>query len=375
MRTGGFPPFRIGGIEVVVDYSWIAMFLAVLLLTESSFAQLYPGYSAPFYWAIGAIVSILVFVFVLVHELARSAAAIKLGQRVTGVRLHIFGGLSHIAPESLSGRTEFLIALAGWSVTVTLGCLCLAVYAYFWVLENVHPLRGVAAYLTAANFILAALHMIPGFPLDGGSVLRAILWDRWNDVGRATRVVSRIGNSLALFCIIFGILQFIVSQSLFSGLLFVVGLFMKQSAVRDGRSGMQRDALANVRVRQVMNENVIAVDWLVSVEELVREYMLKYRLTHFPACDREEVVGMASIDGVKSVPKDLWTFKQVRDIMIPMESMAVTGPESDAAEVLKQMDSVKIECMPVMENGRLAGIVSRHDIAKHVRIKSDLEIP
>lgn len=363
---------RIGGIEIVIDYSWLIMIVVISMIAESFFERAYPNYSAPFYWTMGGIASAAIFLSVLIHELAHSFAATKFGIKITSIRLHIFGGLSYIAPEPQSGRHEFIIALAGWAASMALGCISLVVYSYFWLMQTPTPVAGMAACLMLSNGILAALHMIPGFPLDGGRVLRAILWDRWNDMARATRVVSQIGNGLALFFIILGILQFLVLQNLFSVLLFIIGLFMKQAAMGNFQSVMQRQALTGVQVRQVMTENVVTVDWLASVEELVQEYIYKHQFTYFPVLNRDEFIGMVSLDGVKSIAKDLWTFKQVRDIMLPIEGVACVQPTDNTSEVLKKMSSVNIGCMPVVENGKLAGIVTRSDILKLLRIKSDL---
>jgi len=374
MKNGGFPLVKIGGVNIIIDYAWLIMFFIITIIAENSIAQAYPDFTATVHWMIGIIVSFLIFFSVLIHELAHLFMAKKLGVRIKTIRLHVFGALTSVTPETRSGRHEFIIALAGWAASMALGFLCLTGYAYFWFVQYAHPVRDIAAYLMFANFILAALHMIPGFPLDGGSILRAILWDRWNDAERATRIVSQIGNGLALFLIIFGVLQFIVTRNLFSGLLFVVGLFMKQSSAGIYRSAVEQNALSKVRVSEAMSTNVITVDWLVSVEELVREYICRYRHTFFPVTNRDETIGMVSLEGVRSTAKDLWTFKQVRDIMVPIENVVCTGPDSNAGDVLKQMDSAKTGRMPVMENGRLVGVVTRNDIAKLFRIRSDLGI-
>jgi len=372
MKTGGFSLIRIGGIEVLVDYSWVVMFFVVTVITENSFSQIYPDHSTAFYWFIGAIVSILVFLSVLIRELAHAFAATRFGIRITNMRLHIFG--CPVLPDPRSGRHEFLIAIAGLAANVVVGSFCLAVYAYFWYMQHTTPIRGIAAYLASANFLLAAVHMIPGFPLDGGRILRAILWDRWNDMARATRIVSQIGNGLGLFFIIFGILQFLVTQSMVAGLLFLVGLFMKQSSAVHFRSVVEQRSLANVQVQQVMSSNVVTVDWLVSVDNLIKDYFYKYRFKNIPVCNRDDIIGMVYLNGVKSVSKDLWTFKQVRDIMVSIEDVLCTRPDTDAAEVLKKMESEKIVCMPVMQDNRLVGIITRSDILKLFRIKSDLGI-
>src|SRR5262249_18623213 len=152
-------------------------------------------------------------------------------------------------------------------------------------------LAAITQYVALANLILALFNLIPGFPLDGGRILRAILWDRWNDMARATKVVSQIGNAFALFLLILGVLQFFVTQSLISGLwLVLVGLFMKQSAVGSYQAVVVKQTLSGVPVRQVMTADVVSVDWLTSVDELVRDYVYKHRFTHFPVFNREELV-------------------------------------------------------------------------------------
>ena len=363
---------RIGKIEVTVDFSWIVMFVVILIITKSFFSQAYPDNAEPFYWIMGGISSLLIFLSVAVHELAHHFVASKYGIKTTSIRLHIFGGYQPVGQDPQSGRQEFVIALAGWASNIVLGGFAFGIYAYFWMAQKANPAAGIAACLLVANGLLAGVHMIPGFPLDGGRVLRAILWDRWNDMARATRVVGQIGSSLALFFIIFGILQFLLTQSLFSALFFFVGLFMKQSAMGNYQAVLQHQALGQVPVRQVMSENVIAVDWLIPVEELVQDFIYKHRFAHFPVFNRSELIGLVSLDSVKSVSRDLWTFKQVRDIMIPIEDVACARPSDNASEALKKMVSNKMEIMPVMEDGRLIGIVTKDDIINLIRIKSDL---
>ena len=232
---------------------------------------------------------------------------------------------------------------------------------------------AIAWYLASANAILALFNLIPGFPLDGGRILRAFLWDRWNDTGRATKVVSQIGNVFALLLIALGVVQFLLAKNLISGLWFIfIGLFMKQSALGSYQAVVLREALAGVKVRQIMTENVVAVDWLASLEELVRDYIYRHQFTHFPVFNRDELLGMVSLAQVKDVPKDLWPFKQVRDIMAPIDDVPSLKPNDDATEALSRMVSDDLGRMPVIEDGRLVGIVSRRDILNLFKIKSDL---
>jgi|WetSurSiteA1Bulk_404760.scaffolds.fasta_scaffold10691_2 Zn-dependent protease/predicted transcriptional regulator len=376
MKFGGFTLMRVGGIDIIIDYSWfIIFFLVVYTMAESYFPQAHQHYSTPQYWIMGAIVAVLFFISILIHEIAHSFVAMKHGIKVTSIRLLIFGGLAQVTSEPKTGRHEFLIALSGPAASMALGMLFLTIYSYYYVTDLKTPIAGISGWLAGANIILAVFNLIPGFPLDGGRILRAFLWDRWNDRERATKVVSQIGNSFALFLIIFGILQFLVTQSLISGLwLIFVGLFMKQSAAGSYQAVMMQRALDGVQVRQIMTENLITVDWLTSINELVENYIYKHQFANYPVFNRDEFVGMVSLEGVKTISKELWGFKQVRDIMTPAELVPCLKPTDDATEALSRMVSEDIGRMPVVENGHLLGIVSRRDIMNLFKVKSDLGV-
>jgi Zn-dependent protease len=374
MKRGGFTLMRIGGIEVIVDYSWFVI-LAIFAMMGSYFPQTHQNYTASQYWTMGAAAALLFFLSILIHELAHSFVAIKHGIKVTSIRILIFGGVAQTTSEPKSGRHEFLIALSGPAASMALGVFFLVAWAPFYVTNQMHPSAQVTGFLAFANILLAVLNLIPGFPFDGGRILRAFLWDRWDDMARATKIVSQIGNVCALFLIVFGILQFLATQSLVLGMLLIfLGLFMRHSAAGSYQTVMLRRTLSDVRVKQVMSESVMSVDWLVSVGEFVQDYIYKHKLTDFPVFNRDEFVGMVSLEGVKTVSKELWGFKQVRDIMTPAEMVPFLRPADDAAEALSRMLSGDLEQMPVMEDGRLLGIVSRRDIMNLFRIKSDLGV-
>jgi Zn-dependent protease len=376
MQLRGFRLFRLGGIPIIVDYSWFIILLLIIFtvagrdlpLVERQFTVLE-------YSIMGIAAATLFFVSVLLHELAHSLVAMKCGIQVTGIRLFLFGGLSQASSEPESGRHEFLIALAGPAASMVLGLGFGLLFGLMALAGRLGPTAAVAWYLAAANILLGLFNMIPGFPLDGGRVLHAILWDRWGDLTRATRVVSQIGNFFAIFLIFLGILLFLVSQSLLSGFwLVLLGLFLKQSAVGSYQAVVIRQSLAGVQIRQVMKENVVSVDWLASLDELVRDYIYKYQFTEFPVLNRGELVGMVSLVQVKAVSKELWMFKQVRDIMRPIEQVPCLQPTDDATEAFRRMVSEDIGRMLVIEEGKLVGIVSRRDLLDLFKIRSDLGI-
>ncbi len=373
MQLRGLHLLRIGGIQIIIDYSWFIVFFLVIYSMAESYFPAQHHFTTPQYWLMGIVAATLLFASVLIHELAHSLVAVKQGIQVTSIRLFIFGGVAQISSEPRSGRNEFLIALAGPAASMALGFFFGILYGVLYLSGQLVPVAAITLYLSMANVILAFFNMIPGFPLDGGRILRAILWDRWDDMARATKVVSQLGNAFALFLIVLGVLQFLLTQSLISGLWFIfIGLFMKQSAVGSYQAVVLKQALAGVQIRQIMTEHVVGVDWLTSVEELVRDYVYKHQFTNFPVFNRDDFLGMVSLDEVKQVPKELWVFKQVRDIMTPVEQVPSLKPTDDATEALARMVSDDLGRMPVIENGHLVGIVSRRDIMNLFKIKSDL---
>jgi Zn-dependent protease/predicted transcriptional regulator len=374
MRFQGLHLVRVWGIQIVIDYSWfVVFFLLSYTMSQGYFPQVHKEFTTPQYWMMGMITALLVFVSVLVHELSHSFVALKQGIRVSSIRLFIFGGVAQIESEPSSGRHEFLIALAGPATSMALVFFFGATYLVLSIRGGLAPVAAVSLHLSYANLLLVLFNLIPGFPLDGGRILRAILWDRWNDAARATRVVSQIGSAFALFLMILGALQAFVAQNLISGIwLIFIGLFMKQAAVGSYQTVALRQALVGVRVQDVMTKNLVSVDWLTPVDQLVQDYVYKHHFTNFPVFDRDEFVGMVSLTQVKGVPKELWAFKQVRDILTPAEQLVTLKPTDDASEALSRMIMADTGRLAVMEEGRLVGIVSRRDIMNLFKIKSDL---
>ena len=376
MNVKGFRICRIGGIAVIIDYSWIVIFLLLTYtMAESFFPEAHEGCTRLLYWIMGTTATALTFLSILIHELTHSWVSIKRGIKITSVRLFIFGGMAEAASEPKNGRDEFLIALAGPAANVLLGLLF--AFVYISTMEYMNPVSTIVQWAVMTNLALAFFNLAPGFPLDGGRILRAFLWDHWNDMARATRVVSRIGDALAIFLIVFGVLQMIFSRSFLAGIWFIcIGFFMKRAsggAFQATTTTPARKPPPRITVGQVMKKNPVTVDWLVTVNQFAEDYLYKYFFTEFPVLNRNELVGMVTIAEVRSVALKLRDFKQVRDIMIPLEQVVGLCPEDDADSAYERMLETETECLPVIEEGRLAGVLLRRDIVNYTQIKTGLE--
>ena len=376
MRSSGINVFRIGGIQIVIDISWfVVFFLVAIMMAQNYFPQERDEFSAADSWLLGFASAVLIFVSVLLHELGHSFVALAYGVRVVSIRLFIFGGVAQIESEPSAARHEFLIALAGPATSMALAVGFAAASGAVYAFGGPASLYVLAGSVSVANLMLALFNLVPGLPLDGGRILRAFLWDHWNDLERATKVVSQLGNVVAIFLVVVGALQFFLTQNLVSGIwLAFIGFVMKQSAVASYQNTVMKQTLSGVKVCQVMTADVVTVDWLTSVEDLVRDYIYKRKFKTFPVLYQNELLGMVSLFQVKSIPKELWTFKQVRDIMTPIDKVAILRPSDDAAEALNRLTASDTGRMPVIEDGRLVGLVSRSDIMSVFRIKSDLGV-
>ena len=375
MKTRGFRICRIGGVDVIVDYSWVVIFfLLTYSMAEAFFPEAHKGYERFWYWIMGAAATALTFFSILVHELAHAWISIKRGIKTTSVRLFIFGGMAETSSEPKDGRDEFLIALAGPAASTLLGILF--AFVYISIMAYTNPIPTIVQWAAMSNLALAFFNLAPGFPLDGGRILRAFLWDHWNDMARATRMVSQIGNILAIFLIVFGILQIIFYQSFLSGIWFVcIGLFMKRASVGTFQYVLatRREPPSRITVRQIMKKNVVTVDWLTTLNQFIEDYLYKYFFTEFPVFNRNELVGVVTISGVRDVAAKLRNFKQIRDIMIPLEQVFSIRPEDDADSAFEHMLETDADCIPVIEEGQLLGIILRRDIVNYTQIKTNLE--
>ena len=280
--TKGIKLFKVLGIQVSLDYTWfIVLVLFSWSLAYGYFPMKNPGFGTGTYLAMGIISALMLFACVLVHELSHSYTANRLGMDIHEITLFIFGGVARLTKEPEDGATELKIAIAGPVASLVLAAL------FYGASRAIDPetyplLKSVLSYLAFINFMLLAFNMIPGFPLDGGRVFRAIWWMKTGDIDRATKIASSIGKGFAVFLIAMGLIQIFMGNFV-GGLWFVfIGVFVQQAAEGGYQQIVIKKALEGLKVKDLMSKPVITVEGSMSISEAVEEFFFKFHHAAFP---------------------------------------------------------------------------------------------
>lgn len=372
----GIKLFRVLGIQISLDYTWFIVFvLFAWSLSYGYFPFQHPGLPTGTYLTMGILSATLLFACVLIHEISHSVTANRLGMDIHEITLFIFGGVAQLTKEPEDAATELKIAIAGPAASLALAVLFYASAAA--VSQEAYPLlKSVLGYLALINFVLLAFNMIPGFPLDGGRIFRAIWWMRTGDINKATRVASNIGKGFALFLIVMGFIQ-IFAGNFVGGLWFVfIGVFVQQAAESGYQQVVIKKALSGLKVRDLMSKPVITVDGSVSVTDAVENYFFKFHHASFPVKSDDKVAGLLTLNNVRAIEKDKWSETRVREVMNRLGPNDTMSPDDSAIDALARMmsnNNGNLGRFPVVQEGQLVGIISRQDIMKMLEFKTGLE--
>lgn len=357
---------RLFGIPLEVDASWLfVFFLVAATLTTSYFPAALPDQIPVVYVALGLVTAIVFFASLVLHELAHSLVARAGGLKVSRVTLFVFGGVSQLDDEPKSPGSEFVMAIAGPAMSLLIGAAC-------WGLAIVGGLIGAPEwmlvpldYLAIINVALAIFNLLPGFPLDGGRVLRAILWAATGDVMKATKWASRAGQALGTILIavaVFGVLNGTFDLVW----LAVMGWFMSTLAVGAYRQQLTRARLAEVPVSAIMSSPPVLAPADLSLEQMGHSYFLAGRHPRYPVVEDGRVVGLIDIERVNDVRRDQWAHVTVGEVASKSLENAVVRPEASVDSVLPRLEPGGPGAVLVVEDGRLAGIVTRSDVIRLV---------
>ncbi len=365
MNRHSIPLGRIFGIEIGLDYSWFVIFALLTWMLATSY---YPGefktWSPLVYWLTGAVTAVMLFASVLLHELGHSVVALRYGIPVRSITLFIFGGIAQIGAEPPSARAEFFIAIAGPLVSLALAVLF---YALQPLLSGAEPLLGLAKYLAYINTALVLFNLIPGYPLDGGRVFRAIMWAITGNMARSTLVAANVGRFFAFLFIFAGTWQ-IFSGNLGGGLwIALIGWFLDNAASVQILQVTLQGLLTGHRVSQAMNTRFAVIPENLTLQQLVDEHILSSGQRSFLVNRGEATVGMMTLHRVKEVPRREWTAKTVAEVMLPFEQLICVDPDTELWPALQKMDRDGVNQVPVVRDRRVVGMLSREDAITFLR--------
>ncbi|MDD5094890.1 MAG: site-2 protease family protein [Dehalococcoidia bacterium] len=361
---------RIFGIDIGVHYTWLFIFgLVAWSLADGYFPDSYPDWSTTAYWITGVIASFLLFVSVLVHELAHSLVARSRGLPVRSITLFLFGGVSNLEEEPKSAGVEFVMAVVGPLSSLVLGGIFWGIWQ---MLSNQDtPPAGMLSYLAWINVLLAAFNLLPAFPLDGGRVLRSILWGATKSLQRATHNASVVGEFFGWAFIVFGFFQVLGGNFLGGLWIAFIGWFLTNAAAASRREMTLREHLSGVKVRELMQPSPDAIDPNASVRELVEEMFRRRHHRAVPVCHDNRPVGIVTVTDIKKAPQNQWTIKKVSDIMTrePLYSVNLEDDLEAAFALISQHD---VNQVLVLRDAQCAGLLSRADIIQHLRLSREL---
>ncbi len=369
---GGFNLGKIFGIQFRLHYTWFIIFvLLIVSLSWQLFPLYYPGWNRLLYWVVGTIATLLFFISLVAHELAHSLVGRVNNIPVKSITLFIFGGMAQMTREATKASAELKMAAAGPACSLAIG----GMFALLWMLTRgvIEPVAAMAYWLAQINVLLAVFNLIPGFPLDGGRVFRSLMWHFTGNYKRSTRIATRVGQGVAYSFILGGILIMFLLHEWLGGLwLAFIGWFLQNAASISYRQVQWREALHEFTASQVMISDYMVIPPNVTVDELVQGYVLPKGHRFFLVTDEGGVRGILTLHNIKSVSQSNWAMTQVEKIMLPVDQLKVVRPEQDALSIMEQMDENDINQMPVVSEGRVIGLITRDNLIRFLRTRSEL---
>ena len=368
---GALRIIKIAGIDIYIHVSWliILVFLTFSLAT-GWFPTSYPGYSSLTYYILGFISALLLFVSVLLHELAHSFVARARGLPVHNIVLFIFGGVSNLEQEPQTPGTEFTMAFVGPLVSLLIGALS---YGLLALVRGSHSLiEPILSYLAVTNILLGIFNLLPGFPLDGGRVLRSIIWKATGNIQTATNVATFVGQTFAYLFILLGILQFFAGNG-FGGLIIIFTGWFLLNAAQTTRTQTTLDAaFRGVTVGQVMNTNTMTVPANISLQRLVDEYFLPQGLRSALVMQVDQLAGLITLSDIRHIPREQWPQTPVGLVMVPAERLHTVTPQQSLKDALPLMNGQDVNQLPVVQDGKLVGVLTRDAIIRSLEIRRSL---
>ncbi len=354
---------RIAGIEIRIDVSWVVIALLVFYSLYFRFDITYPRLGAPQAVLLGAGAAALFFASVLIHELAHAVLARRRGIQVRSITLFLFGGATHAKVEARGPGAEFVVAAVGPLTSLVLA----GVFSGIGFLGRdvmPEPIVGGLIWLGFINGVLAAFNLVPGFPLDGGRLLRAAVWRATGSLVRATKVASIAGQAVG-YLLVGGGLFLVFREALGAGIWFAaIGWFLAQAARTSSEQMQVRGLLAEAEAEDVMVRDLVPIPPDLTLREAVDRYFLRHDHGAFPVEEDGRTLGLLTLRRVKQVSRERWESTSVRETMGKLDEQITVGPHARMDGVLEKLEGGEAHRVLVVEEGDLLGIITRSDVAR-----------
>ncbi|HJS67115.1 MAG TPA: site-2 protease family protein [Nitrospiraceae bacterium] len=353
----------IRGIEVGLHYSWFIIFFLITFSLTTRFASEHPHWTTVEHYTVAIATSLLFFASIFLHELAHSFVALAKGIHVRSITLFAFGGVAQIGREPDRPLTEFQIAIAGPIASALLA-------VGFWFVSSLagdqfEHVAALGGWLASINLMLAVFNLVPGFPLDGGRILRAILWHVTGSFAKATRTAARSGQIIGYGLIVGGIWTGLVTGNWFSGLwLAFIGWFLRNAAQESVLQMSVRSALGGLVAEDIMARDCPTVPSQLSLADLVQEHILRMGRRCFLVSQNGRLEGLITLHQVKAIPQERWNDSVVAEAMTPIDRLHAVAPETPITEVLRVMEQRDVNQVPVTQDGRLLGMITRDHLLR-----------
>jgi Zn-dependent protease len=366
----GFKLFSLFGFPIRIDLSWFLIaFLIAWSLAAGLFPAYYPQLSRGTYWAMGVIGALALFACVVMHELGHALMARRYGIQMKGITLFVFGGVAEMSDEPPSAGAEFAVAVAGPVVSIVLAGV------FYLVAMVVEPVAayGVVAYLAWINGILVAFNLVPAFPLDGGRVLRAVLWHWKQNLLWATGITARIGAGFGLAMMILAVFSLFMGNFIGAIWWFLLGMFLRSAAQMSYQQVVWRQFLSGTKVRGLMNTEPKTVGPEVTVDRFVDDYIYRYHHKMFPATVNGGLLGCVGLHDVKELPREQWAEHTVGELVHPCTEENTIDQNADAVAALQRMNQTGSTRLMVVDGERLVGVISLRDMLSYLSRRMELE--
>lgn len=368
---------RLFGVEIGLHYSWILIAALITFSLGAQFQSSHPEWGGTVIWGLAILTAVLFFASIVVHELSHALVALRAHLPVRSITLFALGGVAQIEKEAGDAKTEFWMGFVGPLTSLAIGFVSLGLALLLgWDMGTlpVSPLQSMVVWLGFINIALAVFNMIPGFPLDGGRVLRAAIWWRTGDASRATRTAARVGQAVAFGFIILGFLRFFGGAG-FSGLwLAFIGWFLLEAARTSYSQVRVTEELRGVRVGDIMARDCPTIDRELSLQQFVDEYLLRTGRRCYMVAENGEVIGLVTPNEIKSTERARWAETRVGQVMRPLDVLRTVAPDTPVTEVLEAMGRDDINQLPVVQNDRLQGVITRGHVLRFLQARAELKI-